>query len=1174
MPNINQANLLKSFEDRGIEPRIAARFGRSLRLNGDDEFAHILDASITPTDAFDILATGAGTIGIHARVLRGFTDQQAALIAKRADADDTSANAGWILELTADNNARFFVDDNTVAPVEISTANDPGVRKTLNDTTHHMIFVTWDRSTDTIALYWSPGKNPWQLRQAETASIAALGSAGNAVPLAIGAATSNGSTFTTPAGLEVAWVAVWDEALTLEQLRAITRFQLPVGDGPAGQDRRLVSCYHFSNFDGSDWNTDNGNDLTLTSIDRDNYVPGPERFGIIESFQVQPSMGSNPGRATIAFHRFRPHALSEGFYKIIGKATAPPLRWRRTTKNAISPPIWGTVGSTVGINRRYAAVMVDAVAQSEFRIYDAIVDEENTAFDSFAHLGSIAASAALVPASDHIIFDRSGIAGYCWFMNDLGDLKTIDITDPTSPSVDNTLAITNGADVLHLDTRDNGFLYLLSNGANTLSTIDVSDPTAPTLDNQLTATLGTGCREMSQDGDRLYVGNAAGVAIVDISTPGSPSIVNLIRHDPIDTFNSRITAVLENGLVMSFDNQNPANIYLLDTLENADDPPVSVVATDVDYNEAFHASFLERAAVLIVYHAAGSTHRCTATNLTTPASATRLATYTLDDYTKDDTAAQAMAAFAGDHMIVGGNSNDRIDLYKFDAGEGFSALELKYPIGLAAIDNPRPLYEHRTLISDLTEDDFEDDAPAALPTGWTKIGGANSTAAVSAERGLTGQVPGSLTPPQSLLLDLGGADVTVGVRKDYNIVAADQVPGTPFLLSFFHLLQGAGGLDIDTDFVVTIEERPSGTSVAFPLSTGEHTERWLPNDFVYELLETNTTAIRITLSLENTSTYAVFIDSLRLGPGRLPLAFAGRVMKTRGGEAEVGGMARTYTATMVDKTFDFNRTPVGTTVPADAAATSLATLVTDNTRADDRFDTDNVFDALGSHDEIAIDADSDPRMLSDLFAEILEQAGGTYHIDYFGKVWAYPIGYLPAPIAINDVLFGWISIEDTMDGGDLVTEVTALGDRSASTPVSGSATHTRSAARLGEIAHTFASRTNLTEGTTAQALANFFRDLHGDYQYEGRIIVEADDRLRPGQLLPLQLDGRAIDRVVLISSVMFASPGPSTVLATITYSLLQETFAARMLRDRNENRQRGKKQYPQQIVDALAWNEE
>jgi len=260
--------------------------------------------------------------------------------------------------------------------------------------------------------------------------------------------------------------------------------------------------------------------------------------------------------------------------------------------------------------------------------------------------------------------------------------------------------------------------------------------------------------------------------------------------------------------------------------------------------------------------------------------------------------------------------------------------------------------------------------------------------------------------------------------------------------------------------------------------------------------------------------------------------------------------------------------------PADAAATSLATLVTDNTRVVDRFDTDNVFDALGSHDEIAIDPDSDPRMLSDLFAEILEQAGGTYHIDYFGKVWAYPIGYLPAPIAINDVLFGWISIEDTMDGGDLVTEVTALGDRSAASPVSGSATHTRSATRLGQIAHTFASRTNLTEGTTAQALAEFFRDLHGDYQYEGRILVEADDRLRPGQLLPLQLDGRAIDRVVLISNVTFASPGPTTVLATITYSLLQETFAARMLRDRNENRQRGKKQYPQQIVDALAWNEE
>ncbi|KKM81684.1 hypothetical protein LCGC14_1327400, partial [marine sediment metagenome] len=53
----------------------------------------------------------------------------------------------------------------------------------------------------------------------------------------------------------------------------------------------------------------------------------------------------------------------------------------------------------------------------------------------------------------------------------------------------------------------------------------------------------------------------------------------------------------------------------------------------------------------------------------------------------------------------------------------------------------------------------------------------------------------------------------------------------------------------------------------------------------------------------------------------------------------------------------------------------------------------------------------------------------------------------------------------------------------------------RSATRLGQIAHTFASRTNLTTGTTAQALAEFFRDLHGDYQYEGRILVEADDAM-------------------------------------------------------------------------------
>jgi hypothetical protein len=1163
-------------------PFVGSRWGRAVRLNGTDEYLHRSDGSILPAGEFDLdfTATAGGcTFGMLCRRATLALDLQQVLIAKRNDAD-AGLDAGWLLEWTQDNTIRLLLDDGT-NQVEVETTDT-----FPDDDFWHPIIVRIDYVAATAEIWCTASKDPADIKLWATGSTSTLGDTDNAHQFTIGAVW-NGTTLDQPAAVSVDWAGWWNEVLPDEYLRGpITRFQLT-----DPYDRRVVSFWHFTNQDAADWNRVNANDLTATGITASNYVLGQERFLEMANYQMQPNLADKGSGLAIGTKFFRPHILQEGHFRMLGLDPWPTLRLIESTEGAVDEPSFTAGFSEVpSIVGKYAITSDGKAGGSDFRIYALPVDPDDAlGVDAWEPLGSITGD----PDYDLIGFfdgDFQGTPQYLFhFTTGTKKLVVTNIIDPTSPSkagTDATWGPSGSPKMALYDARLNDYVWSVTTSGN-VGSFDVSTRSTPALDGTVGNAALTGEGQFVQIGARLYCACDLGLSVVNISNPSAPTFVK--RVQPQDFFPESFTEDLHGIVILGSGNILTCSrvatgvgsnwaFHVWDVATDPDDPQLlnRQVVPHVSDDGTF--TRLNRHGNLVMfYNSLGANHAFVALSVNDEQNLGIVAYWLTQDLIAGGSGAQGDGVFGRGYFLVTGNAlGTGGGFFLFDAsqGEGFSAEVVDFNVTGATVLNPLPKYELASLYHDLSAFDFEDDAVATdPPTGFSKTG--TGDAEVNEDEGLTGLVPGSGLPKSVRLKHTGGADVVL--KDTLTPAAASMFGGAVHLMQVWYMIRGTGSITAgDITFSLT-EINGLGDVQTISETPRVEKDRWHFVEVLVFQTDGDSTQLRTEVKLENLSAedIDVYVDAWRVGPGRLPRMFAGRVMRVQGKDAHEGLFhAKGYEVQMVDWAWDFNRLLVDGdgTAANTSAQTTLQAIIPANTRSQDAFTTNNVYAELGGHD--AIDHEDKETTLGSVVNRVMEQAAGYWYIDFFRDVHAIPVGYEAAPIPINDVVdTPWLALADVEDGADIVTEGTVPGDQSKSNRPSATFTDSAAASRYGTRETRLDADADIKSAAQAVDVAEYYRTLLGDRQREMGVAVYDEPRLRPGMVMPIQIENRGWDTPATIESVQYA-PGTdgAFIVASIKIGLAKEDFLDLILRAREDAaNQKGKRQYPDDVHDAEFW---
>jgi len=1152
---------------------IASRWGRAAFLNGDDEWLHIVDASITPSDGLDVDASGAGgvTFGLVFRRNPLSLGTRQVLMGKRDDAT-TSNLAGWYLELTADDTLRAFLDDGTnTVEVESSAVF-------AADDHWHLALVTVDFDGSTISLWGSRGKDIGEPTELATGSLGSVGDCTNAEAFTLGA-LYDGAAAATHANVAVDWAGYWDEVLPDDYIKGpVSRFQLA-----DPYDRRVVSLWHFTQQDGDDWNRVNANDLTANGLASANYIYGQERFLDLDDFSITPQLADKGSSLDINTQFFRPAVLQEGHFRYVGSLPAPALRIMRS--NTSSPRfVLGQVGSASIVGPYALAADSDSPDGTLF-LFAADIDEQFEGVAAWGVLDSVGTFGNDISEADGDI--PGGVPDYVFLVRGTGagtgELVVLDVTDPTNISVAGTEAGAGNPDTTTMalyDARDNGYVWVKSQSS--VLGFDASTRTNPAAPVSVSDSKMDGTTQrFVQVGSYLFVCADLGIAVVDISTPASPTFVDRFGIDQDgDTFadtDASVIAVLDDSNFLATVEIESATLGWL-RIWDIGTPTSPEVVASLQFTRPGSGGAMFRlyryGQALYMYEDADADQRVAIFNVADPLNPKHMADWDLSDYVPDTNGAHTDYAQNGRHVLITGNSagpDGGFYLGKIDDDEGFSALQVDYDVTGGVVQNPKPTYEIYELFHDLSDLDFETDADGTdPPNGWTQNG--SGTTEVDDAEGLSGASPGAGVP-QSVKMN---TSTTVQLQRD---ATPSLTAGEPVMLEAWVLVRGTATLSA-SDFNIQIVERDGSGDVSTTtqeLSADQVVkDRWHRLEVVVWVSTEDVTTIRVQINWEGDSALDAYVDAVRVGRGRVPLLFAGRVIAPTGNGAQPGCYhAHNYRVQMVDWGWDFNRLDLDEQEISGAEAeTTLPTVISANTRSLDGFTTVNVEAELGAHEEIDV---KNGDRLGTIVNRIVEQADGYWYLDFFRDVHALPHGYEVAAVAINDVegVQSWVprSLRDAEDGADLVTEGTVDGDQSKSNRPSASFTDDAAESRYGKRKKRFDPDGDVKTASQATSQADYYKSLLADRQRTLRVVFYDEVRIRPGMLVPVQIDNRGWDAVGLVGRVQYQpDTDGARLLTAVEIGLLQEDFLDVMLRAREDAaNQRGKRQVPEDVRDIDFW---
>lgn len=1182
-------------EPEPIPRTISIRVGRSLRLNGDDEFVHLADGDISPTGAFDSpSATSSVTFGICARFLHGNADLRQVLMSKHPDADTTPTPAdGWWIERTVDNELKAVLVDGAGTPnvFEITSSqnlvfpNEHGYNEELPF--FHVIFLTIDGENETMELWASISDD-----QGTETGVVSLGTVAltgyvpteNVDSFAIGAAFDG-----TPGNqlllsyIDIAWAAVWDEKLTDSHLRELPRFQFPP------DDRRLVSMWHWTERTLDDWDRTNANDLSSLGITNDNYVLGPDRAPRQGSVSASAASGEKAGTASLVFPHFRPEPGSEGHFWGVGYSNAPPLRYRRTTQGAADPPDFSlSLASHCTLYGRWASMVnrENAGADDVWRLYDTrVVDDgddetpiagwEPTAkiTDQRVRAASETWDADRVNAPMRIFGFASGATGGPRFLEITGA--------PNTPIIAGELVLGGaGPRQVLYDARDNDFCYLFSPINNSVLVIDVSTGGSPALDNTLTdARLGNGTgAKCVQVGTRLYLTFGLGIQVVNIATPTAISYVTEVETDPgggndDGTADILILQSKRNLLTIGGDGFGSGDgvIHIWDIVT---DPDLPILVTRKVFPQLDIQPFraMRRGSTVFVEDGPGAAVHLVAFALHDELRPSVLANYVLRNYHDDFRGVTTFLDLDRETLFFV-QDNRQVGFFRLDDGYGKTSFRVDYEVPETIITNPIPKYEIEKLHHDLSRWDMEDDTVGSLPTGFTKIGTAASTVEVSEDFALTGVPPTSTLKPKGLKILLQGPDVEAGISEVLTPPSADLAQGRIHVAYVWYYPTDAT-FNPSTDLEIEILETGGVETFAktfSPLETSVTSHRWYRFEVVFTQNENDTSSLELKLRVKNHTAAPVYFDALRFGPGSVYPLISGRQLDWQLDGTELDGAGVAWAANYQDFVHDLRvRDRLGDKeYPAQNAKTTIVDVVTNFTRAKDALNTDNVSDELGLADVLKFDKDEDP---SEAIRRTAQQGGGEMWMRD-RQIFVEPPGFQMAPVAVNDVQpFLWEGFDIRKSIASLVTEGEIQGDQSLSDRPTSSYVVTETESRIGKFKRSLSPTSDVKTATGADNLRDVFRDLLGKPQFDGSAVFRNEPRLRPGQLMPVQIEKLGFDFVVQIMDVSFSTLNDGTLLAGLTFSVLKESFVSCIIPDQtNRAKQRGKSQVPELIGPGEAW---
>ncbi len=1183
-------------EPEPIPRTISVRVGRSLRLNGDDEFVHLADADISPAGAFDSpSATSAVTFGICAKFLHGNADLRQVVMSKHPDADDIAATPldGWWIERTADNELRaVLVDGDTppnvfsiLSPQNFVFPNEAGGNEELPF--FHVIFLTIDGENETMELWASLGDD-----QGIHSGVISLGTVAltgyvateNTDSFAIGAAYDG-----TPANelllsyIDVAWAAVWDEKLPESFLRELPRFQFPT------DDRRLVSAWHWTERTLDDWNRETANDLSSTGVTNDNYVLGPDREIRQGSVTAAPASGEKAGAASLVFPHFRPEPGSEGHFFGVGYSEAPPLRYRRTTVGAADPPDF-TLGLSAHctLYGRWASMAnrENGGADDVWRLYDTfVVDDgaDETPISGWEPESKITdgdvRNSIETWDSDRV---NAPMRIFGFAAGSVGGPRFLEITGaPTTPIIAGTLVLGGaGPRQVLYDARDNDFCYLFSPLNESIHVIDVSTGGSPALDNTLTdSRLGDGSgAKCVQVGTRLYCTFLRGIQVVNIATPTAITYVTSVDTDPIgsnddDTADIAILQSKRHLITVGSDGfaSGDGVVHIWDIFTDPDLPVLVFrkVFTELDIQPF---KIMRRGSIVFVEDGPGAAVHVVAFAVHDEPNPLVLANYVLRDFHDDFFGVTTFLALDRETMFFVKDTK-QVGFFRIDDGYGKTSFRVDYEVPATLITNPVPKYELEKYFHDLSRWDMEDDVVGALPTGFTKIGTAASTVEVSDDFGLTGVPPTSTLKPKSLKVLLQGPDVEAGIFELLTPASADLDQGKIHVASVWYYPTDAT-FDPSTDLEIEIQETggvESFNRTYSPLETTVTPHRWYRFEVIHTQNEVDTTGLTLRLRVENHVAAPVYFDALRFGPGAIFPLFSGRQLDYGLDHIELDGAGGAWTANYQDFIHDLRTRDRlgGKKYPAQSAKTTIEDVVSNFTRAKDALNTDNVSDELGLTDLLEFDKDEDP---SEAVRRAASQGNGEVWIRD-RQIFAEPPGFQMAPVSVNDVQpFLWEDFKIRKSIASLVTEGEIQGDQSISDKPTSSYVVTETESRIGKFKRSLSPTQDVKTATGADNLRDTFRDLLGKPQFDGSVVFRNEPRLRPGQLMPVQIEKLGYDFVVQIMDVGFSTLNDGTLLAAVSFSVLKESFVSCIIPDQtNRAKQRGKRQVPEDAGPQSAW---
>ena len=1179
---------------------IGTRLGRMLNLNAgvdEDEFLHKADGDITPAGAFDLDASQNVTFGGLFQCGYGNVGKRQMLMSKHADGDDVGGTAGWWLERRANADGsvlRVFLDDGAGNTIDVETS-----QAFVDDGFAHIIIVTIDRDNDLLDLWWSPGIDSRVLtHEIQGTDISSIGSLANTAAFAAGAVfdgTPSNEDLLFRGGIASLWWA--DEVLPDATLEVFGRFQYYNPD-----DRRWVSFWTFAERNAEDWNRDNANDLVENNIAEADFGPGPDRCVELTSITTTPSTAKTAGAASMFFPRFRPAVLQEGYFWQAGAQGAPPLRLRRTTKGATDGPNFaiGTSIATINVGRYSAFVsrdLVGSVVSDAFRLYDNKTRDQGDGsaqdgIEAWEPLGKIVGDSDFRNSSWDWASDVVGggepdfIVGYSSGPGvGFAGLICVDISDPSTPVKADTLAIaTDGFSSVRVDANDPDTLFAYAPTADIIYSFDWSTKTALV---QNAAVVMTSLGDFGinqwfvQIGTRLYVCTNRGLGVVDVSTNTLPAFVSVSETDPdnveIDDDGLNGIIILPDGNVMTIGNDGHTGtafgaIHVWDVKSDPDDPALIFreVGTSADRNYG-GVQRLERQGTFVwALRDPGAITALLGFGVADPKRPAFMAEYELRNYDEDLFGVTTTINLNRDTMTVN-QDGSWWGYFKTDAGAGQTAIEVDFePGGIVVQDSAAP-WEIDELFADLGDLDFETDAVGTTPpTGWTKTGGANSDPTVRDEFGLTGQPPGALSPPQSCRLRIVGPDTDTGIRLSLTPAASLLEAGRVYPFAFWYYVDGSGTFDPD-DLELVITETggavPTDTRTFNPERAQKN--RWHRFEFFYPLARTDRTGLTATITLQNSATHDVYIDTVRWGTGILAPLFSGRITTIDSGEGESDGASLGYGASLIDARWDLDRLEVdeGSRDAATVEA-SIDALLTAFARSKDGFTATNIHE-LGSHDRIEW-GEENPK-LSEAISRLVTQGGGTWWLrDH--DIFAMPPGFDVAPLPLNDVEFGWFGLADSEDGAELVTTGTLKGDKSKSSIPESQWDDATLKARYGQVDYGIDPNADVSTATQADNVRDYYRGLLAHTQLEGAFAVYDEPRLRPGQIIPVQIEVRGLDIRAMITDVGYAVGEGGRLIVSCTYALLiRDTLELLLPDQRNQANQLGKRQAKEDVVDHAAW---